>query len=64
MVRLEYGNGNGNKTLLGCVVFKYDPALVEEEDLKAVRLLIDRYHRATGPRLPQQSAAIDHKPTA
>jgi len=55
VVRLEHGNGNGNKTLLGvCGFLKYDPALVEEEDLKAVRLLIDRATIALQDRAYQQ----------
>ena len=55
VVRLEYGNGNGNKTLLGvCGFLKYDPVLVEQEDLKAVRLLIDRATIALQDRAYQQ----------
>lgn len=55
VVRLEYSNGNGNKALLGvCGFLKYVPALVEEEDLKAVQLLIDRATTALKDRAYQQ----------
>lgn len=55
IVRLEYANGNGNKILLGvCGFLKYDPERVEEEDLKAVRLLIDRATTALKDRAYQQ----------
>jgi hypothetical protein len=55
VVRLEHANGNGNKTLLGvCGFLKYDPSLVEQEDLKAVRLLIDRATIALKDRAYQQ----------
>ncbi len=55
VVRLEHANGNGNKTLLGvCGFLKYDPGLVEEEDLQAVRLLIDRATIALKDRAYQQ----------
>jgi hypothetical protein len=54
-VRLEHANGNGNKTLLGvCGFLKYDSDLVEEEDLQAVRLLIDRATIALKDRAYQQ----------
>ena len=55
VARLEYANGNGNKILLGlCGFLKYDPDLLEEEDLKAVRLLIDRATIALKDRAYQQ----------
>ena len=55
VARLEYANGNGNKILLGlCGFLKYDPDLIEEEDLKAVRLLIDRATIALKDRAYQQ----------
>lgn len=55
VIRLEYSNGNGKKTLLGvCGFLKYDPEVVEEEDLKAVRLLIDRATIALKDRAYQQ----------
>ncbi len=59
VVRLEYsngnGNGNGNKNLLGvCGFLKFDPEVVEEEDLKAVHLLIDRATVALKDRAYQQ----------
>lgn len=55
VARLEYANGNGNKILLGvCGFLKYDPERVEEEDLKAVRLLIDRATTALKDRAYQQ----------
>jgi len=55
IVRLEHANGNGNKILLGvCGFLKYDPERVEEEDLKAVRLLIDRATTALKDRAYQQ----------
>ena len=55
IVRLEHANGNGNKILLGvCGFLKYDPVQVEEEDLKAVRLLIDRATTALKDRAYQQ----------
>ncbi len=55
VARLEYANGNGNKILLGlCGFLKYDPDLIEEEDLKAVRLLIDRATTALKDRAYQQ----------
>ena len=55
VARLEYANGSGNKILLGlCGFLKYDPDLIEEEDLKAVRLLIDRATIALKDRAYQQ----------
>ncbi len=55
VVRLEHANGNGNKTLLGvCGFLKYDPGKVEEEDLKAVELLIERATIALKDRAYQQ----------
>ena len=55
VARLEYANGSGNKILLGlCGFLKYDPDLLEEEDLKAVRLLIDRATIALKDRAYQQ----------
>ena len=55
VVRLEHANGNGNKALLGvCGFLKYDPEVVEEEDLKAVRLLIERATIALKDRAYQQ----------
>ena len=55
IVRLQHANGNGNKILLGvCGFLKYDPERVEEEDLKAVRLLIDRATTALKDRAYQQ----------
>ena len=55
VVRLEHANGNGNKTLLGvCGFLVYDPDKVEEEDLKAVGLLIDRATIALKDRAYQQ----------
>jgi hypothetical protein len=55
IVRLEHANGNGNKIPLGvCGFLKYDPERVEEEDLKAVRLLIDRATTALKDRAYQQ----------
>jgi hypothetical protein len=55
IVRLEHANGNGNKILLGvCGFLKYDPKRVEEEELKAVRLLIDRATTALKDRAYQQ----------
>lgn len=55
VVRLEHANGNGNKTLLGvCGFLKYDPEVVEEEDLKAVNLLIERATIALQDRAYQQ----------
>lgn len=52
---MEHANGNGNKILLGvCGFLKYDPERVEEEDLKAVRLLIDRATTALKDRAYQQ----------
>lgn len=55
VIRLEHANGNGSKTLLGvCGFLKHDPDLVEEEDLKAVRLLIERATIALKDRAYQQ----------
>ncbi len=55
VVRLEHANGSGNKILLGvCGFLKFDPEVVEEEDLKAVRLLIDRATIALKDRAYQQ----------
>jgi hypothetical protein len=55
IIRLQHANGNGNKILLGvCGFLKYDPERVEEEDLKAVRLLIDRATTALKDRAYQQ----------
>ena len=55
VVRLEHANGNGNKTLLGvCGFLKNDSDMVEEEDLNAVRLLIDRATIALKDRAYQQ----------
>jgi len=55
VVRLEHAHGNGNKVLLGvCGFLKFDPALVEEEDLRAVRLLTDRATIALKDRAYQQ----------
>ncbi len=55
VVRLEHANGNGIKYLLGvCGFLKYDPEQVEEEDLQAVRLLIDRATIALKDRAYQQ----------
>jgi len=55
VVRLEHANGNGNKALLGvCGFLKYDPEVVEEEDLKAVNLLIERATIALKDRAYQQ----------
>lgn len=52
---LEHINGDGNKALLGvCGFRKYDSELVEEEDLQAVRLLIDRASTALRDRALQQ----------
>lgn len=55
VARLEYANGNGSKILLGvCGFLKYTPELVGEEDLKAVRVLIDRAATALKDRALQQ----------
>ena len=55
VVRLEHANGNGIKTLLGvCGFLKFDPNLVEEEDLQAVHMLIDRATIALKDRAYQQ----------
>lgn len=52
---LEHANGDGKKVLLGvCGFRKYDAALVEEEDLQAVKLLIDRAGIALRDRALQQ----------
>ena len=55
VVRLEHENGEGSKSLLGvCGFLRYNPSLVEKEDLKAVRLLLDRAAIALKDRALQQ----------
>jgi hypothetical protein len=55
VMRLEDVNGGGSKTLLGvCGFLDYDPDLVGEEDLEAVRLLRDRAAIALRDRAYQQ----------
>jgi len=52
---LEHANGDGNKVLLGvCGFLKYDADVVEQEDLQAVHLLIDRASIALKDRALQK----------